>query len=80
MTGKDLIQVLRVCYNSSGSCRGCPLYDPDHPSARGCNRAEIVRLAADRLEALADQLHYAQAERDVVTKRMIALEIERAGT
>ena len=52
MTDKDLIQVLRVCYNSSGSCRGCPLYDPDHPSARGCNRAEIVRLAADRLEAL----------------------------
>lgn len=78
MTDKDLIQVLRVCYNSSGSCRGCPLYDPDHPSARGCNRAEIVWLAADRLEALADQLHYAQAERDVVTKRMIALEIQNA--
>lgn len=41
---------------------------------------EVVRLAADRLEALADQLYYAQAERDVVTKRMIAMEIERAGT
>ena len=41
---------------------------------------EVVRLAAVRLEALTGQLHYAQAERDVVTKRMIALEIERAGT
>lgn len=39
---------------------------------------EVVRLAADRLEALADQLHYAQAERDVVTKRMIALETQNA--
>lgn len=39
---------------------------------------EVVRLAADRLEALADQLYYAQAERDVVTKRMIALETQNA--
>lgn len=39
---------------------------------------EVVRLAADRLESLTDQLHYAQAERDVVTKRMIAMEIETA--
>lgn len=39
---------------------------------------EVVRLAADRLEALTGQLHYAQAERDVATKRMIALEIEKA--
>ena len=39
---------------------------------------EVVRLAADRLEALADQLYYAQAERDIVTKRMIALEMQNA--
>lgn len=30
---------------------------------------EVVRLAADRLEALANQLHYARAERDVVTQK-----------
>lgn len=81
MTNEGLIQALRVCYNGKGTCSGCPLYNPNHPSTRrGCDRAEIVRLAADRLEALTDQLHYAQAERDVVTKRMIAMEIERAGT
>lgn len=40
--------------------------------------AERIRSMND--EELADQLHYAQAERDVVTKRMIAMEIERAGT
>ena len=39
---------------------------------------EVVRLAADRLEALTGQLYYAQAERDVVTKRMIALEMQNA--
>ena len=39
---------------------------------------EVVRLAADRLEALTDQLHYARTERDVVTKRMIALETQNA--
>ena len=52
----------------------------DHKDVSGECINEVVQLAADRLEALADQLHYAQAGRDVVTKRMIALEIEKAGT
>lgn len=51
------------------------LRDTETRSKRG-----LLDEAADRLEALANQLHYAQDERDVVTKRMIALEIERAGT
>ena len=38
--------------------------------------AERIRSRND--EELADQLHYAQAERDVVTKRMIALETQNA--
>ena len=38
--------------------------------------AERIRATND--EELADQLHYAQAERDVVTKRMIALETQNA--
>ncbi len=38
--------------------------------------AERIRSMNDK--ELADQLHYAQAERDVVTKRMIALETQNA--
>ena len=49
------------------------LRDTETRSKRG-----LLDEAAARLDALADQLHYAQAERDVVTKRMIAMEIERA--
>lgn len=51
------------------------LRDTETRSKRG-----LLDEAADRLEELTDKLHYAQDERDVVTKRMIALEIERAGT
>ena len=76
MTDKDLIQALRNYSSVDGECGGCPMYDHKDVSDECIN--EVVRLAADRLEALADQLYYAQAERDVVTKRMIALEIERA--
>jgi len=78
MTDKDLIQALRNCSSVDGECEGCPMYDHKDVSGECIN--EVVQLAADRLEALADQLHYAQAGRDVVTKRMIALEIEKAGT
>ena len=49
------------------------LRDTETRSKRG-----LLDEAADRLEALADQLHYAQAERDIVTKRMIALEMQNA--
>lgn len=45
---------------------------PTSASTRSCG------WPLTELEALADQLYYAQAERDVVTKRMIAMEIERA--
>lgn len=76
MTDKDLIQALRNCSSVDGECGGCPMYDRKDVSGECIN--EVVRLAADRLESLTDQLHYAQAERDVVTKRMIAMEIERA--
>lgn len=76
MTDKDLIQALRNCSSVDGECEGCPMYDRKDVSDECIN--EVVRPAADRLEALADQLYYAQAERDVVTKRMIAMEIERA--
>lgn len=78
MTDKDLIQALRNCSSVDGECEGCPMYDHKDVSDECIN--EVVRLAAVRLEALTGQLHYAQAERDVVTKRMIALEIERAWT
>lgn len=78
ITNEELIQALRNCSSVDGDCEGCPMYDHKDISNECIN--EVVRLAADRLEALANQLHYAQAERDVVTKRMIALEIERAGT
>lgn len=78
MTDKELIKALKICASDTEPCNDCPVYDCCFV---GCTcRTEIVRLAADRLEALANQLHYAQAERDVVTKQMIALEIERAGT
>lgn len=76
MTDKDLIQALRNCSSVDGECEGCPMYDRKDVSDECIN--EVVRLAADRLEALADQLHYAQAERDVVTKRMIAMEVQNA--
>lgn len=76
MTDKDLIQALRNCSSVDGECEGCPMYDRKDVSDECIN--EVVRLAADRLEALADQLYYAQAERDVVTKRMIALETQNA--
>ena len=76
MTDKDLIQALRNCSSVDGECEGCPMYDHKDVSDECIN--EVVRLAAVRLEALTGQLHYAQAERDVVTKRMIAMEIERA--
>lgn len=49
------------------------LRDTETRSKRG-----LLDEAAARLDALADQLHYAQAERDVVTKRMIALETQNA--
>lgn len=78
VTNEELIQALRNCSSVDGDCGGCPMYDHKDVSDECIN--EVVQLAADRLEALTDQLHYAQAERDVVTKRMIALEIERAGT
>lgn len=78
ITNEELIQALRNCSSVDGECEGCPMYYHKDVSDECIN--EVVRLAADRLEALTDQLHYAQAERDVVTKRMIALEIERAGT
>ena len=76
MTDKELIQALRNCSSVDGECEGCPMHDHKDVSGECIN--EVVRLAADRLEALADQLHYAQAERDIVTKRMIALEIKEA--
>lgn len=76
ITNEDLIQALRNCSSVDGERGGCPMYDRKDVSGECIN--EVVRLAADRLEALADQLHYAQAERDVVTKRMIALEIQNA--
>lgn len=74
ITNEELIQALRNCSSVDGECEGCPMYDRKDVSDECIN--EVVRLAADRLEALVDQLHYAQAERDVVTKRMIAMEIE----
>lgn len=76
MTDKDLIQALRNCSSVDGECEGCPMYDHKDVSGECIN--EVVQLAADRLEALADQLYYAQAERDIVTKRMIALEMQNA--
>lgn len=76
MTDKELIQAMRNCSSVDGECEGCPMYDRKDVSDECIN--EVVRLAADRLEALADQLHYAQAERDVVTKRMIAMEVQNA--
>lgn len=76
MSDKELIQAMRNCSSVDGECEGCPMYDRKDVSDECIN--EVVRLAADRLEALADQLHYAQAERDVVTKRMIAMEVQNA--
>lgn len=76
ITNEELIQALRNCSSVDGDCEGCPMYDHKDVSNECIN--EVVRLAADRMEALTDKLHYAQAERDVVTKRMIAMEIERA--
>lgn len=76
ITNEELIQALRNCSSVDGECEGCPMYDHKDVSDECIN--EVVRLAADRLEALADQLHYAQAERDVVTKRMIAMEMQNA--
>ena len=76
MTNEELIQALRNCSSVNGECGGCPMYDHKDVSGECIN--EVVRLAAERLEALTDQLHYAQAERDVVTKRMIAMEMQNA--
>ena len=75
VTDKELIAAMRRLSVETGSlaCVGC-----GREHSCGIHGCAILREAADRLEALADQLHYAQAERDVVTKRMIALEIERA--
>lgn len=67
MTDKDLIQALRNYSSVDGECGGCPMYDHKDVSDECIN--EVVRLAADRLEALADQLHYAQAEREVVMRK-----------
>lgn len=77
MTDKELIAAMQRLSVETGSlaCFGC---GREHNC--GIHGCAILRKAADRLEALANQLHYAQDERDVVTKRMIALEIERAGT
>ena len=74
MTDKELIAAMRRLSVETGSlaCFGC---GREHNC--GIHGCAILRKAADRLAALADQLHYAQAERDVVTKRMIAMEIER---
>lgn len=76
ITNEELIQALRNCSSVDGECGGCPMYDHKDVSGECIN--EVVRLAADRLEVLTDQLYYAQAERDVVTKRMIALETQNA--
>ena len=76
MTNAELIQALRNCSSVDGECEGYPMYDHKDVSDECVN--EVVRLAAARLEALTDQLHYARAERDIVTKRMIALEIQNA--
>lgn len=74
MTDKELIAAMRrlSVETESLACVGC---GREHNC--GIHGCAILRKAADRLEALTDQLHYAQAERDVVTKRMIAMEIER---
>lgn len=74
MTDKELIAAMRRLSVETGSlaCFGC---GREHNC--GIHGCAILRKADDRLAALADQLHYAQAERDVVTKRMIAMEIER---
>ena len=75
MTDKELIAAMQRLSVETGSlaCVGC---GREHNcDIHGC---AILRAAADRLEALADQLHYAQAERDVVTKRMIAMEMQNA--
>lgn len=76
ITNEELIQALRNCSSVDSECGGCPMYDHKDVSGECIN--EVVRLAADRLEALTDQLHYARAERDVVTKRMIAMEVQNA--
>lgn len=75
MTDKELIAAMRRLSVETGSlaCFGC---GREHNC--GIHGCTILRKTADRLEALADQLHYAQAERDVVTKRMIALETQNA--
>ena len=78
MTNHDIAKSLLVCAEfNPARCADCVVADLRHN--RGCFK-RLAHMASDRLEALTDQLHYAQAERDVVTKRMIALEIERAGT
>ena len=76
VTNEELIAAMRRLSVETGSlaCLGC---GREHNC--GIHGCAILRLAADRLEALADQLHYAQGERDIVTKRMIALESERGG-
>ena len=74
MTDKELIAAMRRLSVETGSL-ACVGYGREHNC--GIHGCAILRKAADRLEALTDQLHYAQAERDVVTKRMIAMEIER---
>lgn len=50
MTNKDLIQALRNCSSVDGECGVCPMHDHKDVSSECIN--EVVRLAADRLEAL----------------------------
>ena len=75
MTDKELIAAMRRLSVETGSL-ACVGFGREHSC--GIHGCAILRKAAARLEALEDQLHYAQAERDVVTKRMIALETQNA--
>ena len=87
MTYAEAIESLRNCFGF-GTCSECKAKnmmeeDPlpcklDCKDRLGLYAADLIKQLAVKNTTLENQLFYARAERDVVTKRMIELEIEKA--
>lgn len=69
MNPETVITALRHCSVRASSCRECPAYNQDS----GC-LDRLHAQAATLLDTLTAQLAAAEAERDIITKRMIQLE------
>ena len=69
MKTTELITALRHCSVRDNSCRECPA----NTGSSGC-LDRLHAQAATLLDTLTAQLAAAEAERDIITKRMIQLE------